>query len=276
MNDPIKKAYDDIEIPEELDFLVSSAIRHKKPKNNWLKYAVSACAGLFLVAVLILNTSPEVAAAAREIPFIGDICKVFTFVKYDFEDEVKKVDIKIPNIEIEGQSDLQKRVNLEIIKIINEEKKEAEERANEYYDAFIETGGKPSEYHMLEIVIDYEIKYMSSQTVSLKIYKYETLASGYATSHYFNIDIESGKLISLQDLIGAGYQKKVADEIKRQISEMEFEKTGCFYFTDIDIETLISENTKFYIGDDGKSIIVVFDKYEIAAGAAGQPEFKIN
>ncbi|MEG2719952.1 MAG: RsiV family protein, partial [Oscillospiraceae bacterium] len=94
--------------------------------------------------------------------------------------------------------------------------------------------------------------------------------------HFFNIDIESGKLLTLRSLIGSDYQKKVADEIKKQISEMDYDSKRSLYFDDIDIENIISENTKFYIGEDGKSIVVVFDKYEIAAGAAGQPEFVIN
>ncbi|MEG1845868.1 MAG: RsiV family protein [Oscillospiraceae bacterium] len=276
MKNEIKEAYDNIEIPTELDFVVNAAANYKVSRNNWIKYVASACAGMIFVFILLLNTSPVVAAAAQEIPVIGNICKVFTFVKYDFEDEVKKVDIKIPNIEIDGKSDLEKCVNLEVMRLINEEKADAEARAEEYYNAYLETGGKPSEYTPLEIVIDYEIKYMSEKDVSFKIYKYETLASGYATSHFFNIDIESGKLLTLRSLIGSDYQKKVADEIKKQISEMDYDSKRSLYFDDIDIENIISENTKFYIGEDGKSIVVVFDKYEIAAGAAGQPEFVIS
>ncbi|MEG2720884.1 MAG: hypothetical protein RR914_06115, partial [Oscillospiraceae bacterium] len=82
MKNEIKEAYDNIEIPTELDFVVNAAVNYKVSRNNWIKYVASACAGMIFVFILLLNTSPVVAAAAQEIPVIGNICKVFTFVKY--------------------------------------------------------------------------------------------------------------------------------------------------------------------------------------------------
>ena len=56
---------------------------------------------------------------------------------------------------------------------------------------------------------------------------------------------------------------------------MNEEEGGMFFLAEdgeIDGFDKISENQKFYINNDGK-IVICFDKYEIAAGAQGSPEF---
>ena len=47
-------------------------------------------------------------------------------------------------------------------------------------------------------------------------------------------------------------------------------------FPEVDIKSLIDENRKFYISEDGTELVIVFEKYEIAAGAAGQIEISIS
>ncbi len=47
-----------------------------------------------------------------------------------------------------------------------------------------------------------------------------------------------------------------------------------YLFPDVDISSMINERTKFYIDKD-LNPVVVFEDYEIAAGAAGIQEFKI-
>ena len=46
-------------------------------------------------------------------------------------------------------------------------------------------------------------------------------------------------------------------------------------FDDVDLEALLEEKEDFYLQEDG-TVVVVFDKYEIAAGAAGVLEFPIG
>ena len=58
-----------------------------------------------------------------------------------------------------------------------------------------------------------------------------------------------------------------------------YENEYDIYFNDFQDETQllfkeISKDQKFFINDDG-NIVICFDKYEIAPGATGSPEFVI-
>ena len=61
----------------------------------------------------------------------------------------------------------------------------------------------------------------------------------------------------------------------RDIKDIEDKDEKYIFFDDISIYDLINENRSFYINEEGK-IVVVFDKYEIACGAAGVLEFVIE
>lgn len=155
--------------------------------------------------------------------------------------------------------------------VIDREVKEASLRAKDYYQAYIDTGGKAEEFIPISLNIDYEVKYKQNSIVSFLIEKTETLASSYQEYLYYNIDLVKGKVLSLEDLVGKDYQKKIADEIKQQIACMS--KNQCFYyFNDVEIEDFMNSQRIFYINENGQ-LDIKFQKYEIAAGSAGSVEF---
>lgn len=275
--DKISEAFDCIEIPEHLDYAVRRAMRREQAKTRFvrvLKYVTSAVAVLVITTVTLLNVSPVFAKAAQEVPVLGDLCRIFTFRHDDVRDEIKVINVTVPQIENTGNSELENRMNLEISRMIAREVDAATVHAQEYYDAFITTGGKPEEYMAPETIIDYEIKYISKDIMSFQIYKFESMASAYQTNRYYNIDIETGKELTLRDLLGENYQKIVYEQINAQLAELDA-YTKSMLFPEVDVEALIDENRKFYFSTDGSSLVVVFEKYEIAAGAAGQLEFTI-
>lgn len=53
------------------------------------------------------------------------------------------------------------------------------------------------------------------------------------------------------------------------------EEQKALLFDNVDLEGLLEEKEDFYLREDG-TVVVVFDKYEIAAGAAGVLEFPIG
>ena len=75
-----------------------------------------------------------------DIPVIGDIAKVFTVKEYHENDDLKLINAKIPAIQNTGNTDLEQRINYEIMTKMNDVLKEAEDRAAEYKDAVIATG----------------------------------------------------------------------------------------------------------------------------------------
>lgn len=274
-----KNGYNNIDIPKNLSSIVQDAIEEGlkqkaiAKKYNFPKKAVSVAAVFILCFAMLLNTSLTFAAAAYKIPVIGDLFRIITFREYHFVDDIQYIDAKIPKIDNTGKTELEKRVNLEIQKTMKDLLQDDTTRAKEYYDAFIETGGKPEEYIPLGITIDYELKCVDSRHVSFVISHYETKFSAYNKQYFYNIDMETGRIISLKDWLGSEYKQIVADRIEKEISVWDEEKKAELW-KDLEFTDLITENTDFYIDQNGNAV-VVFPKYEIAVGSAGSIEFTI-
>lgn len=273
-----KSKYDEIEIPQELSSVVYDAIETglngKTKKYNIVNRIGLIAAGLIAVFIIPLNLNQAYAETLSQIPIIRDISKLFTFREYQFEDDIQYVDVKIPQFSNEGKTDLEKRVNEEIIKTINEEVENSKQRAKEYYDAFIETGGNPEEFMKREIEVNYEIKCVSDKYVSFVINKWETWANAYCQQYFYNLDMETGRELTLKDLLGNDYKEIVMKSINNSIENWS-EEQKFYLFDEVNIEDLINENTKFYLNDQ-QQVVIVFGKYEIAAGAAGIIEFPIT
>lgn len=93
-------------------------------------------------------------------------------------------------------------------------------------------------------------------------------------SRYYNLDLNTGKYVTLKDMLGDNYKEIVNGSIRKQISERK--KAGETFFT---VEeggfAGISEDTKFYLNEKNHPVIV-FEKYEIAPGSSGEIEFEIG
>ena len=224
----------------------------------------------------MINLNPSFAASVEEIPIIGNIAKVFTVLEFKNEDDTKLIEAKIPALENTGNTELEKRINYEIMLKINEILKETEERAKEYKEAVIATGGKEEDYKPINIQIGYDLGYSSDKIVSFEIHKSETLASSYTEYYYYNIDIETGKKLNLRDLLGENFKKIVDDSIYSQIEERSKNPENSYFKKeDGGFNGIENEYQDFYINKDGK-IVIVFEKYEIAPGYMGKQEFIID
>ena len=270
--------YDNMEIPEELSSVVEDALAlgSKRKKQRFPLWKAVSCLPVAAAAclLLLLNLSPSFAQGACSLPVVGNVCRIFVFREYHTQDEIKYIDAVIPQIENTGKTQLEQRVNLYIQQLIQNCLDESEARAKEYYDAFVATGGDPADFHPIGITIDYEVTYLTSQYVSLHIYHYETAIAAYQTDYYYTLDLESEKILTLKDWFGNDYKQIVADSIRRTILTWSAEEQRELW-TDINLEDLITENRSFYLNEDGQAV-VVFDKYELACGAAGRPEFVIS
>lgn len=270
--------YDNIQIPQELSSVVEDAIScglgtQPRRRHPWRAVACISAA-MAACLVLLLNLSPTVAAGACSLPVVGDVCRIFVFREYHTQDDIKYIDAVIPQIENTGKSELEQRVNLYIQQLIQNCLDESEARAKEYYEAYVATGGDPADFHPIGITVDYEVKYLSPQYVSLHICHYETAIAAYQTDYYYTLDLESEKMLTLKDWFGNDYKQIVADSIRRTISTWNAEDQRELW-TDITLEDLITEQRSFYLNEEGQAV-VVFDKYELACGAAGRPEFVIT
>ncbi len=276
-----KKAYDSIEIPQELDYVVNRTIHENKlhKKNElkiWMKGATVTLATTFALFVVILNTNESFAKAVEDLPVIGRIAEVFTVREYKEENETDLIEAKIPAIKNTGNSDLENRINYEISSKINEVLDEAKQRAEEYKKAVLATGGTMDDYIPTQINVDYKITYQDEKLVSFVITKSESSASAYQEQYFYNVDIENGKELNLRDVLGENYKKIVDDSVNRQINERIQENENNIYFTADEggFSGIENEYQDFYINEN-KKVTVVFQKYEIAPGYMGIQNFEI-
>lgn len=141
---------------------------------------------------------------------------------------------------------------------------------------FLETGGTLEEWaaHNIKIIVDYEIKQQSNDYLSFVVRGSENWTNAYGESQYYNLDLNTGKIVTLKDILGNDYVELVNRSIREQIAERQ--RAGETFFTAEEGGFAgISEDVKFYINGNNYPVIV-FEKYEIAPGSSGEVEFEIT
>ncbi len=275
-----RKGYERIQIPGELDGVVQEAIAQGLSRRRGhrvisaFKRAGSMAAVLLLCVVTMMNVSPAFASAACELPVVGGLCRVLLFREYHTQDNTKYIDAEIPQIENTGKTELEARVNLEIQKAVSACLQESEARAQEYFEAFMATGGKAEEFMPLGITVDYEVKHISAQYVSFVVRQYETAFSAYNHYFYYNLDLETGRQLTLRDWLGNDYRQIAAESMEKTIAGWSQEQRSLLW-DDLSVIDLISENTDFYLNENGQAVVVI-GRYEAACGSAGQLEFVVE
>ena len=114
-----RKTYEDTPIPEALGFRVQEGIRQGRARYRARRSRVirrwSAAAACFCLVLAGLNLSPTVAQAAAQVPVLGGLFRVLTFVEYDRTVDGIHYDVSAPQVEAEG--DLAEKVNAAIQEI---------------------------------------------------------------------------------------------------------------------------------------------------------------
>lgn len=81
-------------------------------------------------------------------------------------------------------------------------------------------------------------------------------------------------MISLKDVLGENYENIANSAIQAQI-EQRTNEGKVFFAPEEGGFTGISDDTRFYMNEAGNPV-VVFEKYEIAPGSAGEVIFEIK
>lgn len=273
----LKKHYDEVPIPKELDFVVENALKQgKKKKRNrapqWL-LGSAAAAMLFTAG---LNVSPAMARSLADIPVVGSIIKVLTWTEYEVAEDTYDAKIKVPSIE-----------NLENTELANTLNEKYRSEGKSLYDDFIAEVGdiKANGGGHYGIDSGYDIKTDNDQILSIGRYIVNTVGSSSTVMHYDTIDKQNEILITLPMLFkDNSYLQAISDNIKEQmreqIAESNEEKVYWIKGAGLPDEDLmddfkaITPKQQFYISDKGK-LVISFDKYEVAPGFMGVVEFEI-
>ncbi len=266
-----KEEYENIRAPEDLIMKANKEINKSRNMRIFKTAAVSAAAFVAAVGV-ISNVSPTFAYAMSDVPIMSGIVKVVTFGKYENVENGYEIKVEAPQIEglidEETQNMLNEEFKEQAQSVIAGFEQSVMELKEEFGDETVHMG----------IQYNYEVKTNNDDILAIDTYVYYASGSSMIVHNYYTIDKNTGKILELSDLFkdGADYVDIISKYIKGEMQRINAEEGGLFWIDDELMESFdkISENQKFYINDDG-NIVICFDKYEVAAGAQGTPEFVI-
>lgn len=237
-----------------------------------LAIAASALSGNIVFAQSLTNEVPQ-----KIMPRIIGIKQnngVRTFIfnrQINGENEYAKVAVKLPLILGMKDWKYQMQLNNALMSQAMKDKQNVEETGKTQVEEAKKNGWpiRPS-----EMDIKYEVKKNSDiLSITVSTYIYNGGANGSTRVDTYNIDLRENKSISLSDLFNgeADFKSAINSEISTQIETRT--KDGEMFFDGNMGFTTISDNQMYYLQDD--DLVILFQKYEIAPGAMGTPEFRI-
>ena len=276
----MKKAYDSIEIPEELQERVKIGINEGKQKaekgrNSSVKWIVrigSVAAAAVLAFGLLLHFNEKAAYALSKVPVLGNIVKIVSL--RDFEDTTGEMSasIHVPEVKVTGKD---KKTEEEASRELNDQiQAYTDQIIDEYQKDVKETNGKGRE----NVTTDYEVVTNNDRLFSLKINSVIQLNSSSNETRVYHLDKKTGKCITLKDIFkdNTHYRAVLTKEIKRQMREQMKADKQKIYF--IDMKDMnwqgVEKDADFYINGKGE-LVMLFDKYEVAPGYMGACRFTI-
>ncbi|MCI7658354.1 RsiV family protein [Anaerotignum sp.] len=179
--------------------------------------------------------------------------------------------INVP--QVVGKEGYAAEVNEEILKLTTDYEARADWEVAQYKEAFLATGGTEKEFadKDIQVYVDYDVKSETEDQVSFVLQAYNTMSKIDYIYQCYNVNLKDNSEITLEELLGPDYINIANETIKEQIAA---DDSGLYFEEEMGGFTTITPETQFYINEAGNPVIV-FQKYEIAAGAAGMPEFEI-
>lgn len=285
-----KNIYDHIVVPEELDARLRDTLETTSKQNSivvkFARWAITTAAALFLCFTVGLNTSESFAMGMSELPVIGVVAKVLTIRSYETKNNNITTTVEVPEIQLESATEETTLAitdaNAKIQELVDNFTAEKHAQIEEAKTTFLESGGTEEEWQTrdIEVNVNYEVKHQNKTTLSLLIDGWISWFNFEEFRSFYNIDLVTGKELTLIDLLGENAYEYTEAEILKQIHKM-IEKDSSLLFwginepEDTGNEFIgVTESTPFYINADG-NVVISYDKYDIAPGFMGIMEFEI-
>lgn len=190
-----------------------------------------------------------------------------------FKDQSENItiDLQIPVISGLENEQIQSALNSKWEKEARDFQEEIASNLEDYVKECQEQGYPVRPY---EVITRCQVGSQSQDRLSLYVdyYQYTGGAHGLTERRAYNIDLKTGKELTLKDLFSddCNYQEDINRFIQNQINAHPES-----YFTDPETGgfTDIAEDQSFYLEDE--FLVIYFGLYEIAPYASGIPEFRI-
>lgn len=276
MNEKLEKMkteYMKINAPDTLKARIDINIKESKRNSisTWKKLTgLAAC--LLIVFILSLNFSSVFAASVAGMPGMGKIVKVLTFGRYVVDDEGYQASVETPKIEGLLDKELQDKINNDFKDNANAVILAFEKDMKSLKEQF------PGEKVNLGIDSGYIVKTDNENTLAIDVYMVNTVGSSSTTHKFYTIDKKTKTLVTLPLLFKKDfdYIAKLSEYIKDEMKRQNEKGENTYWVDDPTFGGFesIKADQNFYINNDG-NIVICFDKYEVAPGSSGSPEFVI-
>ncbi len=265
---------EEISIPNDLSSKIDNTLSelcendNKRHRFTLLKATLPVLISVVALFLILPNINSNIAFAMQKIPVIGNLVKVITVHEYKNNNEFHPENVEIPNIYYDGETE--NLINADIKQLTNT----AIERFQE------ECKNLPDSHSGL--VIDYETVTNTDDWFTLRILIYHDAGSGYPSYKFYHINKKTGETANLSTLFNDefDYINIFSKNIYNQMIEKNEELGETVYWVD-DVEVpdwefgRIDTQQNFYFDEYG-NIVIVFDKYQVAPGYMGNPEFVIT
>jgi len=271
--DKFKQEYESLTPSDSFAERIEKTMKKEKRTSN-LKKSVACVAGALVICTASVNLSPSLAYGMSTLPVLGSLVQVMTFGKYQVNENGYEADVAIPQV--------QGLMNKELETMLN---KTLKENAAEIFTAFeadmaeMKKEFGENEVHM-GLSSGYEIKTNNDTLLAFDVYLLNTAGSSSTTKQYYTIDKKEGSLLTLAGLFqeNTDYITPISHYLKEEMLRMNKEEDGMFFIDGQEDTTdgfkTIAPDQSFYLDGNG-NLVICFNKYDVAAGAQGCPEFII-
>ena len=271
-----KAQSEEIEVPQSVSDKIEEALLSLPEETEkkaisfvTLKKACAIAASLVFICLFILpNVSPIYAQALEKVPVLNSIIKVVTIRNYFYSDENHEMNIVVPELDTQ-MSDAADYINKSVSEL-------SEILVNRFNDDLREIGDNGHS----SIYLDYEVVTNNEKWFTLKITVFEAAGSSNTYYEYYHIDKESNSIVKLEDIVAdKKFYETVENEIRRQMKKEMSEDSSKIYWSEksnfgMSFSNLTGDHNFYW--DKNGNLVIVYDKYEIAPGYMGTPEFTVD
>lgn len=259
---------EELEVPLDISKMIEETLENLPEKEiklqtqSYPKRGIAIAASVaFFFFVFMPNISVVYAQTLQDVPIIGDIVKVFTIRKEIYEDGKHELNAEIPQIENELNEDSAALINRDIDELTTAVIQKFYEEIELNKDGFG------------SIYLDYEVLTNDDSWFTLKINVSEVVGSSDEYAKYYHIDRVNGTYVQLEDVLSQEGMMCVKEYIINTMKAQMKQDEDIVYFLEDDVQ-IITGDTNFYYNENN-DLVIVYDKYDVAPGYMGCPEFVI-
>ena len=256
IRDALKEA--PIPVPEQVHLKTEKLLadlpeRQHIHRRRLLPHLASMAAGIFLVVMVLLpNLSPAYARSMEQIPFIGDLVRIFTIRTYLVDENQHNLDAQIPQVQDQQNPEASRLINMDVNELTGEV-------IRRFYEELELSGGQG----VGSIHIDYEVLTSTEQWFTMKLMVEESRGSTMSYNRYYHIDRKNGAYVHFGDLVQESDFPVLEEMILQQMEEqMDQDPTKVYFVHSRGGGNFVSLDADqgFYFTDDG-DLVIVYDSY---------------